>query len=263
MNRALILFILTLTSAAACGAPPAPSATTAAAPAVSSAPPATAPASDTITGTIAETMNSGGYTYARLQTGSKDSWIATSELPVKTGDRISAAINMPMENFNSKTLNRNFPLIYFVTDVTRNGEAVAAPAVPAGAPALAGSHEPTQASAAPQVVEPIAPPPGGITIAELWAKRKSLAGKVVVVRGKVVKVNNAIMGSNWFHLQDGSGVAKDGTNDLTVTTSGTVNVGDIVTISGTLATDKDFGSGYAYDAIVENAIVTKSKAAND
>lgn len=263
MNRALIALILALIGVAACGAPPAPSATTAVAPAVPSAPAATAPASETITGTITETMNSGGYTYARLQTGSKDSWIATSELPVKTGDRISAAINMPMENFNSKTLNRSFPLIYFVTDVTRNGQSVAASTGPAGAPALAGSHEPTQASAAPQIVEPITPAPGGITIADLWARRKALSGKVVVVRGKVVKVNNAIMGSNWFHLQDGSGTAKDGTNDLTVTTAATVNVGDIVTISGTLATDKDFGSGYAYDAIVENATVTRSKAAND
>jgi hypothetical protein len=208
-------------------------------------------------------LNSGGYTYARLQTGANDSWIATGELPVKIGDRISATIDMPMENFTSKTLNRSFPMIYFVTGVTRDGVAVAETSPAASGMALAGSHEPTQASAAPQVVEPIKPEPGGITIATLWAQRKALSGKVVVIRGKVMKVNNAIMGSNWIHLQDGSGTAKDGTNDLVVTTSATVKVGDIVTITGKLSTDKDFGSGYAYDAIVENATVITGKAAND
>jgi len=79
----------------------------------------------------------------------------------------------------------------------------------------------------------------------------------VVVRGQVVKANNAIMGRNWFHLQDGSGKADDGTNDLTITTEDVVTVGDIVTVSGTLTVDKDFGAGYAYDAIIENATIKK------
>lgn len=260
MNRAFIAAFFAVTSLVACSPEPVATATT---PAPATTPAAAAaPATGTITGTIAETMNSGGYTYALLQTGSKDSWIATGELPVRVGDRVSATIDMPMENFTSKTLNRSFPLIYFVTGVTRDG--VILPAA-AGTPALApiGSHEPTPASVATQVVEPIKPEPGGITIADLWAQRKALSGKVVVVRGKVVKVNNQIMGSNWIHLQDGSGAAKDGTNDLVVTASAMVKVGDIVTVSGKLATDKDFGSGYAYDAIVESATVITGKAANN
>ncbi len=259
MNPALIVAFFAVTSLLACSPQPVASSDTTPAPATTSAP-AAVPATGTITGTIAETMNSGGYTYARLQTGSKDSWIATRELPVRVGERISATIDIPMENFSSKTLNRGFPLIYFVTGVTRDGVIVPATA---GALALAGSHEPTQAAVSPQVVEPIQPEPGGITIADLWAQRKTLSGKVVVVRGKVVKVNNEIMGSNWIHVQDGSGAAREGTNDLVVTTSAVVKVGDIVTVSGRLATDKDFGSGYAYDALVENATVITSKAANN
>lgn len=261
MNRALFVLVFALASAA-CGTEPAATATTAAPAAILAAPvAATAPSPETIAGTIAETMNSGGYTYARLQAGTKDVWIAANEFSVKTGDRITAAIDMPMENFNSKTLNRSFPLIYFVRDVTREGETRAMQPAVAEAPAMATSHGDTTVNAVSQVVEPIAPSPGGLSVAEVWASRKALSGKVVVIRGKVTKVNNQVMGSNWFHLQDGSGIAKDGTHDLTVTTSTTVNVGDIVTISGTLATDKDFGSGYAYDAIVEKATVTQSKAA--
>lgn len=262
MNRALILAFFAATSLTGCSPEPVATATAPAPAAATASAPAAAPATGTISGTIVETMNSGGYTYARLQTGSKDSWIATGELPVKVGDRISATIDMPMENFTSKTLNREFPLIYFVQGVTRDGAIVPA-ADGTAALAPAPSHTPTQADAAPQVVEPIAPAPGGIAIANLWAQRKALSGKVVVVRGKVVKVNNAIMGSNWIHLQDGSGAAKDGTNDLVVTTSAMVKVGEIVTVTGKLSTDKDFGSGYAYDAIIENATVVTGRAANN
>jgi hypothetical protein len=70
----------------------------------------------------------------------------------------------------------------------------------------------------------------------------------------VVKFSQQIMGKNWIHLQDGTGAA--GTNDLTVTTDGTANTGDTVVVTGVVTTDKDFGYGYKYDVILENATVT-------
>lgn len=132
--------------------------------------------------------------------------------------------------------------------------AATAPPKAEGAAALMTSHPPMTA---PVSVEPVAPPPGGLSIAEVWAQRKALTAKTVTVRGKVVKVNNGILGKNWVHLQDGSGSAADRTNDLTLTTDATVTVGEIVTMTGVLATGKDIGAGYAYDAIVENATVVK------
>lgn len=68
-----------------------------------------------------------------------------------------------------------------------------------------------------------------------------------------MKVSSGIMGRNWLHIQDGSGNQKDGSNDLVVTSKDLAAVGDIVTVSGTLRKDKDFGSGYKYDVIVEQA----------
>ncbi len=120
-----------------------------------------------------------------------------------------------------------------------------------GAPAAA----PAPQTAAAVAVPPNAAPAGGLTIAEAWAKRESLSGKTVTVRGTVVKVNNGILGFNWLHVQDGSGKASDGTNDLTVTTDAVVKVGDVVTVTGTLAVKKDFGAGYAYEAILEKATI--------
>jgi hypothetical protein len=78
----------------------------------------------------------------------------------------------------------------------------------------------------------------------------------VAVRGTVVKANQAIMGTNWYHIQDGSGSAGEGTNDLTVTSPGVASVGQVITAVGTLTLDKDFGAGYRYDVILTDATLT-------
>jgi len=90
-------------------------------------------------------------------------------------------------------------------------------------------------------------------VADVIAEAPAKAGQAVVVHGKVVKFSPAILGVNWIHLQDGSGKAEDKTNDLTLTSSATVAVGDEVTLRGTLGVNKDFGAGYTYAVIVENA----------
>jgi hypothetical protein len=201
---------------------------------------------ETAEGTVLETMNAGNYTYVRVKTATSEIWAASSPFKVEVGDHVVVPLDSPMANFHSPTLKRDFDVIYFAAAIRHAGEA---------APA-AGPHS-TVTSYGPQVTETIAPAPGGTTIANVWANRKTLAGKSVTVRGKVVKFNGAILGVNWLHIQDGSGDAKDGTNDLTVTSDGDVNVGDVITATGTIAIDKDFGAGYAYAVIVEKAKIVK------
>jgi exonuclease VII large subunit len=102
----------------------------------------------------------------------------------------------------------------------------------------------------------IAKAEGGKTVGEVFGESTALAGKPVSVRGKVVKVNAQIMGKNWLHLRDGSGSDADATNDLTVTTAGELpKVGDTVLVSGQVTTNKDFGMGYQYPVIIEDAAV--------
>ena len=74
------------------------------------------------------------------------------------------------------------------------------------------------------------------------------------IRAKVAKFSPEIMGTNWLHLQDGTGAA--GTNDLTITSAATAKVGDTVLVKGVVTTNKDFGFGYKYDVIIEKADVT-------
>ncbi len=193
------------------------------------------------TGPVVETMNAANYTYVRVKTASGDIWAATSTFTVAVGDEVTVPLENPMANFHSETLKRDFPLIYFTPTITRAGETPAASPAPAATPA--------------PVVDVIPPSAGSVTVASIVTNRKSLAGKTVTVRGKVMKYNGNILGFNWLHIQDGSGVEKDGTNDITVTSAGVAKVGDIVTITGTVVLDKDFGAGYSYAVMLQNATV--------
>ncbi|MCF8210120.1 MAG: hypothetical protein K9K38_12060 [Rhodoferax sp.] len=95
------------------------------------------------------------------------------------------------------------------------------------------------------------------TIEAVYKDKTKLDGKQITVKGKVVKVNNGIMGRNFLHIQDGTG-GKDN-NDLSVTSTQTAKVGDSVTVVGKVTLNKDFGAGYTYPLIVEEATVTASK----
>jgi len=77
------------------------------------------------------------------------------------------------------------------------------------------------------------------------------------VRGTVVKFLPGIMGKNWVHLRDGTGVAADESNDLTVTTKGGANPGDVVTARGVVRTNVDLGMGMSFKILVEDATLTK------
>ena len=97
------------------------------------------------------------------------------------------------------------------------------------------------------------------TIAELYKEKAELAGKQVTLHGTVVKVNNQIMNRNFLHLQDGTGDAAGGTNDITVTSDDTAAKGDKVSVTGTVAVDLDFGAGYTYPMLVEKATISKDE----
>lgn len=247
------------------GHPPitASAAPTAAAPAQT----ASAPAGK-LTGTVAETMDSGGYTYIKVKTAAGEEWAAVQQTKVKKGQNVTVVAQMTAEKFASNTLKRTFDRIVFGTI-----EGTPAPAAPGammssamgqmppnhppmgGANPMGTAQQHMSAPAAGDVKVAKAEGADAKTVSELWASKGALADKPVVVRGKVVKFLAGIMGKNWLHLRDGSGAP--GSDDITVTTNDVANVGDVVTVRGTLRADKDFGAGYKYAVIVEDAKVTK------
>jgi len=72
------------------------------------------------TGVVQETMNSGGYTYARVSAGDVDIWLAGPETVVSKGQTISWTGGMVMTDFVSKTLKRTFDQILFVNSIMVN-----------------------------------------------------------------------------------------------------------------------------------------------
>jgi hypothetical protein len=223
-----------------------------------------------VTGTVLETMDAAGYTYLNVATDTGEKWVAVTQATVEVGEEVTFMDGMVMQNFFSKSLDRTFPEIIFSGGLVGAGATL--PAMPAagagsfsqalssegGTGALEVSDMPTgsQKAVVPfaEIKVEKAPGENSYTIAEIFSKAAELNGQTVVIKGKVVKVSPRIMGRNWIHLQDGTGSPEDSTHDLVVTTSQEAGADwDIITMEGVLAANKDFGSGYSYSVIIEDA----------
>jgi hypothetical protein len=217
------------------------------------------PPQATLTGIVREHVDVSQYTYLHLATDAGNTWAAVYRAPVKNGALVTVEHASAIHGFHSTELGRDFDEIWF--GVLPGHEH--APAPGAAASADHGSRgpdvPPAPSTAAPSPSAPTAK--GGsasratMPIADLAKGAASLDGKVVTVAGRVVKENDGILDRNWIHLQDGSGSAADGTNDVLVTTDVTAKVGDQLIVTGTLRTNQDFGSGYAYKFMIEKASV--------
>lgn len=197
---------------------------------------------------IVEVIQASSYTYMEVEENDENFWIAVSAQEAKPGDVIYYTDALEMTDFKSKELNKTFPIIYFVQDPSDSPEI-------SKAPAPAGKQSTDRVSGIK--IEPIK---GGISLVELFDNQDKFKDQKIKVRGLVVKVNKNIMDKNWVHLQDGT--SNDDNYDLTITTADVVEVGDVVTFEGTVALKKDFGAGYAYDIIMENATASDVKAAS-
>ena len=204
-----------------------------------------------ITGKVIETMTGGGYSYANLEKDGVKTWVAFSTQETHLGDTLSFNGCTEMTKFQSKALNRTFDSILFCN----------APRVKSGSMGkeVSGKSLGSGGVTSPRakILVEKASGANAYTVAELFTKCSKLNGKQVVVKGQVVKVASGIMDRTWIHLQDGSGIAKQKNHELVVTSKDTPEVGDVVTVSGTLVKDKDFGSGYKYDVLIEKGIVKK------
>jgi len=205
-----------------------------------------------VRGTVLETMNSGGYTYVFIETDHDKRWMATRQTAVQVGDTVQALQGMPMTEFESKSLNRTFDVIYFLAGLENLSAPAPAEGQPSGAlpsehPSIDGAAETPAADINVSELEP------GENIAYVHANKDALADQQISLRGKVVKYNAGILGWNFIHIQDGSGDAADGNHDLTVTSKAATAVGETVVITGTIILNKDFGSGYSFPVMMEDA----------
>lgn len=191
---------------------------------------------------VEEVLQGGSYTYLKVSEYDEEFWIATSQAEVKKGGVYYYTNELEMNDFESKELQRTFETIYFVEQISDKPISSASTEE-----TLESVHSQKQTSDKLEIsIDPIE---GGITIAELFANRDNYSGKVVKVRGQVVKFNPEIMSTNWVHIQDGTD--DSGNFDLTITTDAVVTVDDTAIFEGRVSLNKDFGAGYKYDVILE------------
>ncbi|OIR02249.1 hypothetical protein GALL_156210 [mine drainage metagenome] len=239
-----------------------------------------------VQGEVLEVQNVANFTYLRLKTQDGEIWAAVINAPVKLGAKVTIENAIVMKNFESKTLKKTFPSIVFGSLSGSAGSAASPHGMAmSGENAMSGSAmsgSPTGGSAMNGAMDgatgsghalgtayatipakkldtindehiPKAKSANAKTVAEIIKNRVALRGKTVVVRGKVVKYNAGIMGKNWIHLRDGSGSAADDTNDILVTSTNETKLNDVVTVKGVVHNDEDFGAGYAYKVLIEDA----------
>jgi hypothetical protein len=182
------------------------------------------------------------YTYLLVKGKGPAYWIAVSSTEIEVGESITYEGGMIMENFHSKELDRTFEKVIFLDGLEENQAS--------NTDKMLGTSQGSDVKS-DRLETNIDREAGSVSIAELFADPSAYEGKTIKVKGEVAKFNSNIMERNWVHLQDGTEF--EGKYDLTVTSQERFEVGQVVTLEGILALNRDFGYGYKYDVLLEKA----------
>lgn len=202
---------------------------------------------------VKEVLQTNQYTYLRATEAGQEIWLAVTKMDASVGDTYYFQGGLKMTAFASKELKRTFDEILFVDNLSKHPGATTA--------AAEVNTQNKQSVSTGSSVQPekkgvnVKHDKDDITIASLYENKAKYAGKSIKVKGQVTKFNSGIMKKNWIHLQDGTEYS--GKFDFVVTTDQEVKVGDKVTVEGTITLDKDFGFGYYYEVLMEDAKLSK------
>jgi hypothetical protein len=166
-------------------------------------------------------------------------WIAISKAEVEKGETFIYTGGLKMRGFKSAELDRIFDELILVSNISRMGSSQ---------PLMVneGMKDQTTEVKNPEKIVPVK---GAVPIAELLANPAKYEGKVITVTGRCTKVNHQIMNRNWIHIEDDSKKPKE----LTITSQEIITLGSVGVFEGKIALNKDFGAGYRYDIIMEEA----------
>ena len=197
---------------------------------------------------VLETLNAAGYVYILGDENGTKRWFAITARQVQEGDVFYYDNPLIMTDFFSKELDRPFDEVLFLSRVAKTSAELTQPKT-------GMASKPSGKITTNQLDLQIEVPEGALTIAQLFEQMESLSGQKVKVRGQVVKFSPEIMNTNWIHIQDGTSF--ESKFDLTITSTETVMVGDVLTFEGVVAVNKDFGYGYFYELLMEESNVIK------
>ena len=204
---------------------------------------------------VMEVIQTTNYTYLYVKENDIETWLAVPKMTANKGETYYYDGGMLMENFVSKELNRTFEKIYFL-DAVRTTEEVPQNNITGTNPHDTNIQNSTGHNEKPVIGKEevtVTSVEGGISINELFSNKTKYDGKTVIIKGIVAKFSPQIMNKNWIHIQDGTDF--EGEFDLTVTSQANVKKGDTIVVEGKISLDKDFGYGYFYKIIMEDAVV--------
>ena len=209
-------------------------------------------------GKVLEIQGVMGYKYLKVDENGTQHWVAIANAPVAVGDRVGYDKRTIMHDFESKSLGKTFKEIIFASEVYLP-QKVQKPQSMKDILGL-GSKDPHKGMGmgmSPDEEEKPAKPfvkKDTYTVEEVHMWRKSLEGQVISLEGTVFKVSHQIMKRDWVHLGDGTGVEKELTDDLVFTAASTdIKTGDEVIATGKVIVNKDFGYGYFYKVLIQDA----------
>jgi hypothetical protein len=204
---------------------------------------------------VQEVLQANSYTYVKATEDGEEIWMAIMKDDIETGKKYYYDQAMEMKNFKSKDLDRTFESVYFLQGLLENPDDFTKTGAVAPNDAM---HQMTKGKEGPEQKDINIDLEAGVTaIGHLYENKSELASKTITVKGVVTKYNPKIMNKNWVHIQDGTG--DESSFDLTITTLDEVKPGEIVKFEGTVAIDQDFGHGYQYDLLLEDAVLLNKK----
>jgi hypothetical protein len=193
---------------------------------------------------VIEHFNALNYTYIQVSENKTIHWIAVPQLRVENGDVLFYSHYMEMKNIKVENLNRTFESLFFVQDISRIPHTFMTQILPYSEINLFQKESIL-----------VDHPKGSKTIEDIYSNKEILAGKVVKVKGKVIKFKAHIMGRNWIYIKDGTGA--DDTSNLVIISGQEAKPGDIITVKGVVSVNKDFGIGYSYQVVIEKGQIIK------
>jgi len=194
---------------------------------------------------VQEVLPTSKYVYMRVKEGEEEFWVATAKQEVEVGQTYFYKGGLLKTNFESKEYNRVFDKVYLVGKIVAANHSQTASSM-GNIPQL---KEEKGNSSEPRNIQK----EGSVRIADLVANPEKYEGKTIQISGECTKVNPNIMGRNWMHLKDGS----NDDYDLVITSDVAIPEGHVVTMTGKVVLNKDFGAGYKYDLILEEGKIVQ------
>lgn len=187
---------------------------------------------------VLEVLETDKYSYLRVKEDGEPYWIATIKANFTEGEQYEYQGGLLKTNFKSVEHDRVFDRVYLVSQIRPLNDAMEfeTTAEPATAKTVSKTFKKPDMEDLNDLKEIVEDP-------------EKFSNKKVRVYGEVVKVNPNIMDRNWMHIKDGT--ADD--FDFVITSQSAVPVGHAMVFEGVISIDKDFGAGYSYELIMENA----------